>query len=176
MQYLYNIIYVQRLGPQGRRGGRFNAKQLHFLNRTFQDGALNSSAKSSPTTAAKMMRSLECPVTGDKLFQPKEWLKESQIKSFFSRCYTAQKKSGAAPNMVETSCVCERCLSGPGLETETDDYTAELEPEVDKTHVDIMHYTTYRHTSFTFSSSNSFFYNFSNSWFTQTQLVGINFY
>ena len=44
-----------------RRGGRFNAKQLHFLNRTFQDGALNSSAKSSPTTDAKMMRSLECP-------------------------------------------------------------------------------------------------------------------
>ena len=79
-----------------RRGGSFNAKQLHFLNRTFQDGALNSSAKASPTTAAKMMRSLEYPVAGDKVFQQKEWLKESQIKSFFSRCYTAQKKSGAA--------------------------------------------------------------------------------
>ena len=150
-----------------RRGGRFNAKQLHFLNRTFQDGTLNSSAKSSPTTAAKMMRSLECPVTGDKVFQPEEWLKESQIKSFFSRCYTAQKKSGAAPTVVETSCVCDRCRSGPGLETETDEYTAELEPEVNKTHVDIMHYTTYRHTSFTFFQLKLLFY---------TDTVGINFY
>ena len=106
-------------------------------------------------------------MTGDKVFQPKEWLKEAQIKSFFSRCYTAQKKSGVAPSVVETRCVCERCHSGAGLETETEDYTAELEPEVDKTHVYIMHYTTYRRDIplVHFSSSNSCF--------TQTQSVSI---
>ena len=49
------------------------------------------------------------------------------------------------------------------VETETEDYTAELEPEVDKTHVYIMHYTTYRRDIplVHFSSSNSCF--------TQTQ-------
>lgn len=106
-------------------------------------------------------------MTGDKVFQPKEWLKESQIKSFFSRCYTAQKKSGAAPTVVETSCACERCLSGAGLETETEDCTAELEPEVDNTHVDIMHYTTCTDIPLTFFQLKLLFY---------TDTVGINFY
>ena len=117
----YHVMFRMKVLLYFNYTFRFNANQLHFLNRTFPDGALNSPAESSPTTAAKMMRSLECPVTGDKVFQPKEWLKvkQSQIKSFFSRCYIAQKKSGSAPTMVETSCVCERCRSGPGLETES---------------------------------------------------------
>uniref|UniRef100_A0A8W8NIJ4 C2H2-type domain-containing protein n=1 Tax=Magallana gigas TaxID=29159 RepID=A0A8W8NIJ4_MAGGI len=66
-----------------RKFARFSSKAKDFLHRVFQEGE-ESGRKAIPVEVSQRMKSLRNS-TGEKFFNPDEWLQPSQINSFFSR-------------------------------------------------------------------------------------------
>lgn len=66
-----------------RKFARFSSKVKDFLHRVFQEGE-ESGRKAIPVEVSQRMKSLRNS-TGEKFFNPDEWLQPSQINSFFSR-------------------------------------------------------------------------------------------
>uniref|UniRef100_A0A8W8HL56 C2H2-type domain-containing protein n=1 Tax=Magallana gigas TaxID=29159 RepID=A0A8W8HL56_MAGGI len=68
---------------------RFSSKVKDFLHRVFQEGE-ESGRKVIPVEVSQRMKSLRNS-TGEKFFNPNEWLQPSQINSFFSRLFLNAK-------------------------------------------------------------------------------------
>lgn len=72
-----------------RKFARFSSKVKDFLHSVFQEGE-ESGRKAIPVEVSQRMKSLRNS-TGEKFFNPDEWLQPSQINSFFARLSLSAK-------------------------------------------------------------------------------------